>query len=370
MNVLIVAPRVWNGGVEVHVSALALLLRSNGHETTLVVDERYPEDTGKRSQIINSGCRLVVFPDLDSRNILSRLSTQLKVLRNNLKPGSFDVVFCEGYGQSLPFYSRYVKRPGGKLIFHEHMDGVLSYDKLLPGFHSPRQELYNPLFRTLLRRADKIIAGCERGAQNFKKFYNIEKPTLLAPSLLPNYNPKPATERELNDQCIRVGVFGFLKQQKGTGPLLRLWPKLNIGHAELHLYGLDCGGYKDLAKGLGLNNVVFHPGYSHDDIPTLMELTDLALVPSLFEGYPLTLLECMMFGVPVVVTDVGAAPEVAEGCPDIRVARLNDEDVKSAIEEHVANLRAGKLSRARIQQHYTSRFSNEHFAKQYLSLIA
>ena len=121
---------------------------------------------------------------------------------------------------------------------------------------------------------------------------------------------------------------------------------------------------------MGLTNVVFRPGYAHEDIPALMESTDLALVPSIFEGYPLTLLECMMFGVPVVVTDVGAAPEVAEGCPDIRVARLNDEDVKRAIEEHVANLRAGKLSRARIQQHYASRFSNEYFSQQYLSFIA
>ncbi len=103
MKILIVAPRVWNGGMEVHISAFALLLRTNGHETTLVVDERYPEDPAKRTQIVSSGCRIVAFPNLDSRGILSRLSVQFKVLRENLKPGSFDVVFCEGYGQSLPF---------------------------------------------------------------------------------------------------------------------------------------------------------------------------------------------------------------------------------------------------------------------------
>jgi glycosyltransferase involved in cell wall biosynthesis len=279
-------------------------------------------------------------------------------------------VFCEGYGQSLPFYSRYVKRPGGKLIFHEHMDGV--NNECLPdrGFHYPVQKPYNAFFRRLLKRADMIIAGCKRGAENFKNFYAIDKPTLLAPALLPDYRPKPATERDLSSARIKIGVFGFLKPQKGTGPLLKLWPKVDTGGAELHFYGSDCGGYEAEAKRMSLTNVVFHPGYSHDDLPRLMESTDLALVPSIFEGYPLTLLECMMFGVPVVVTDVGAAPEVAAGCPDICVANLNDRDVKRAIEQHIANLRVGKLSRARIQEHYYSNFSNRHFANQYLSILA
>ncbi len=249
------------------------------------------------------------------------------------------------------------------------MDGVISRNKLVPNFHYPNQKPYNPFFRTLLTKADRIIAGCERGAQNFKKFYAIDQLTLLAPSLLPHYNPKPATERHLLNGRIRIGVFGFLKQQKGTGPLLRLWPQLNIGDAELHLYGADCEGYEQEAQRSGLLNVIFHSGYSHDDVARLMELTDLALIPSMFEGYPLTLLECMMFGVPVVVTDVGAAPEVARGCPDIRVARLSDQDVKRAIEDHVADLRAGRLSRTRIQQHYSAHFSNEYIAQQYLSLL-
>jgi glycosyltransferase involved in cell wall biosynthesis len=370
MKILVVAPRVFTGGMEVHISALALLLRSKGYDTTLVVDERFPEDPSKPIEVFNSGVRIVAFPDFDSFNIASRLLAQLKILRQNLKPKSFDVVFCEGYGQSLPFYTRYVKRPGGKLIFHDHMDGVINACSNGGGFHYPTQHPYNAFFRTLINKSDLIIAGCKRASENFKKFYLLDKPTFLAPALLPNFAPKPAKERELNNRRIRIGVFGYLKPQKGTGPLLNLWPKLNIGDAELHFYGSDCGGYEEEAKKMGIDNVVFHPGYSHEDMPALMESTDLALVLSIFEGYPLTLLECMMFGVPVVVTDVGAAPEVAEGCPDIRVARLNDEDVKCAIEEHVANLRAGKLSRARIQNHYSSRFSNEHFAQQYLSLIA
>ena len=142
-----VAPRVWNGGMEVHISALSLLLRSKNYDTTLVVDERYPEDPAKRAEILQSGVKIVAFPNLDSHGLLSRLATQMKILRRNLKPKSFDIVFCEGYGLSLPFYSRYVKRPGGKLIFHEHMDGVNSRCIDDVGFHYPRQLPYNAFFR-------------------------------------------------------------------------------------------------------------------------------------------------------------------------------------------------------------------------------
>ncbi len=46
-----------------------------------------------------------------------------------------------------------------------------------------------------------------------------------------------------------------------------------------------------------------------DDIATLMSSADLFVLPSLFEGLPLSVLEAMSMSVPVVATRIGGTVE-------------------------------------------------------------
>ncbi|TDT39472.1 glycosyltransferase involved in cell wall biosynthesis [Halospina denitrificans] len=59
----------------------------------------------------------------------------------------------------------------------------------------------------------------------------------------------------------------------------------------------------------GLESAVLLPGYS-SQVPALLARSDLLLMPSLTEGLPITLLEGMAVGVPVMVSEVGEMPGV------------------------------------------------------------
>jgi glycosyltransferase involved in cell wall biosynthesis len=53
---------------------------------------------------------------------------------------------------------------------------------------------------------------------------------------------------------------------------------------------------------------------NRQDIPQLLYASNLFVMSSDSEGLPIVLLEAMMTGVPVVVTDVGGCRDVVEAC--------------------------------------------------------
>ena len=79
-------------------------------------------------------------------------------------------------------------------------------------------------------------------------------------------------------------------------------------------------------------NVVF--AGERGDIPEILSLTDIFVLPSLREGLPLTILEAMACGKPVIATNVGGIPEVVkDGVSGILISPKDPESLHSAMNE-------------------------------------
>lgn len=99
--------------------------------------------------------------------------------------------------------------------------------------------------------------------------------------------------------------------QKGHACLLRAAKEVSreMPHIVFLLVGdgPDREAMQILATALGLSNVVFLG--KRTDVPDLLAAADLFVLPSLFEGLPLVVLEAMALALPVVATRIGGTVE-------------------------------------------------------------
>jgi glycosyltransferase involved in cell wall biosynthesis len=110
-----------------------------------------------------------------------------------------------------------------------------------------------------------------------------------------------------------VGTAVVLSEQKGIPHLLEAAEIVRRAEPKIRFLVAGDGPLKEklleLHAASGLGDTVRFLGYRRD-IPELLSLFDVYVLPSLWEGLPLALLEALVLGKPVVCTTVGGNPEV------------------------------------------------------------
>lgn len=96
-------------------------------------------------------------------------------------------------------------------------------------------------------------------------------------------------------------ALASLRQLRGECPYLVL-----VG------MGSEYDGLREYGDQLGLTDRIIYLGMRRD-IPSVLASFDIFVLPSLWEGLPLALLEAMASGVPVIASDVGGIGDVLDG---------------------------------------------------------
>lgn len=110
-----------------------------------------------------------------------------------------------------------------------------------------------------------------------------------------------------------VTVVARLHAQKGHRFLIAAMPAIHEKFPDTHFLFVGEGELRqDLVNQvtqLGLEKTVHFLGM-RQDIPELLALSDVFVLPSLWEGLPNSVLEAMAMGTPVIATNVDGCPEV------------------------------------------------------------
>lgn len=119
----------------------------------------------------------------------------------------------------------------------------------------------------------------------------------------------------ISDNCLIVGTVGSLTRQKRQDVFLRAMAEVCEKVKNVRGMIVGKGGLADelltLSKELHIDDKVSFCGL-RTDIPEILNLMDVFVLSSDWEGFPISLLEAMASGCPNVVTDVGGNREAVE----------------------------------------------------------
>jgi glycosyltransferase involved in cell wall biosynthesis len=126
-----------------------------------------------------------------------------------------------------------------------------------------------------------------------------------------------------------LGIVGRLEPQKGHAVALRALRRVVDARPDVTLVIAGDGSLRDslqrLTEELGLGRHVLFVGY-RSDVPSVLDAVDVLVLPSFYEGMPLTAIEAMAMARPVVATRVDGTGEVVEDGITGRLVPVGDTE--------------------------------------------
>jgi len=204
-----------------------------------------------------------------------------------------------------------------------------------------------------------------------------EKIRLIHDGIDPRPFESASNTRDMHTECVVVGMAAVFEERKGHRFLLEAAQRLKAQGCRLQ-YRLAGDGslrpsMEKTATRLGLKDDVQFLGFV-SDIPTFLSQVDIFVLPSLFEGLGVSVLEAMAAGKAVIASRVGGLPElVIDSVTGLLVAPRDVEGLVNAISTLAGDkslIRAmGDKGRERLKEKFTIEQTARQVEDYYYSLL-
>jgi glycosyltransferase involved in cell wall biosynthesis len=341
---------VW-GGVEQHICGLLRTLARDSFDIQLVCDptvsERFkadvPADIGITSLALSKA---------------AHLSAAVRFARW-LRRGSFDIVHSHMFWSSM--FASPIARACGVPVTIETLHGTEAW--------RTGWKARCPIDRAITAFVSHYIAVCKSDARflESKKHLPVKKISIVPNGVdsrrfLFSDVQRHQIRRRLGygDSDLLLIAVARLHRGKGHRILLRAMQGLVNLHPTLKLVCLGEGEEKaDLladCSRLRLTPYVHLPGYQRN-VEEWLAAADINVLPSYYEGLPLTILEAMAAGLPTAASEVGGIPDaIQQGVSGLLVPPGNPERLAEALalllRDPALRARLGQSARMRVAEHF------------------
>lgn len=393
------------GGQGIYTRHLTKALSDLGHSVEVFSGQPYP--------VLDERIKLTKLPSLDIFNdqYPGRFPAywEIRSLPDLLEIGQFSTgTFPEPLAFSYRAYRELKVRSHEFDLVHDNQClgyGILGIEQLLPTLVT----LHHPI--TVDRRLEVGAAPNWRKRLSISRWYSFVKMQARVAKRMPRI--VVVSENSIDDihhdmgvdrnrmRLVHVGVDPDLfRPLPGVAPIPGRM--ITTASADVELKGLkflleamaklrternlsltvigrakEGGPSAKLIERLGLaDSIEFVTGVPDERIVELYAEAEVAVVPSLYEGFSLPAVEAMATATPLVATTGGALPEVT-GTDGETVLQCEPGDVDSllcalrrAFDDPDLRARLGPAGRARVSELYTWRQTAERTVEQYREVVA
>lgn len=226
------------------------------------------------------------------------------------KPDVLHIPHC-----NIPLFYR------GKLIVTVHDLTHLIYPEFLP--IKLAKYYFQFMFWFICKRANRIITDSQNTKNDLLRFYHVSETKISVVPLAYGEEFIEKTKEEISylykkfsipqDKKILLYVGNFLPH-KNLSRLLEAFSKMKGKEdCRLILVGKAFEGRtkSNAERELGIEDLTIHTGIvDQEDLVNLYNLADLFVLPSLYEGFGLPILEALACGTPVACSNTSSLPEV------------------------------------------------------------
>ena len=199
---------------------------------------------------------------------------------------------------------------GIELIVHTDHSQILTINRLMPVYRWIMQHL---VIRTITVSMDLEDYLVKEIMVDRSKIVTIPNGIDSSRFTIDRDSTPLRNELGIPVDSLVIGTIGRLTEQKGTSYLIDAFADLSkrVSNASLVIVGDGelRGDLKHRAEGTGAGDRIFFTGI-RDDVPDLLRMFDVFVLSSLWEGQPITIMEAMAAGKPIVATDVGGNGEI------------------------------------------------------------
>ncbi len=167
--------------------------------------------------------------------------------------------------------------------------------------------------KPILQNADAVLALTENMKQKMREIYDRE--ISIVPNGIDLERFKISPESKKKDSTKTIIFVGRLHPVKGVQYLIEAMAIVHQESPEVKLILVGDGEERELLENLtdslGIRECVEFAGrVPHERVQDYMNQAEVFVLPSLSEGFPVTILEAMACGLPIVATQVGGVPDV------------------------------------------------------------
>ncbi len=166
----------------------------------------------------------------------------------------------------------------------------------------------------------------------------------------------------ISTDCTLLGTVGRLVKQKGHIYLINAMNRIKDVVPDIKLLIVGSGSLesylRETVSAQHLNEYVVFLG-SRRDIPDILKALDIFVLPSLWEGLPIAILEAMGASLPVIATRVGSIAEIiSDGADGIVVPPCDEDALAGAILDLSSNRQKAELLSDRAKKTVFEKFNS------------